>query len=121
MTNVQRQDLVLPAMCPASRTNTTVDILFMTGAVKKAIKRNNLNCELSLQDIWFIFSGLTGFGLKRNGAKMMEICYIFDSTIVQHFLFCARLQFLEKQTRVFHSFFVSLFCRGVHAHNRVPR
>jgi hypothetical protein len=81
----------------------------MTGAVKKAIKRNNLNCELSLQDIWFIFSGLTGFGLKRNGAKMMEICYIFDSTIVQHFSFCARLQFLEKQERVFHSFFVSLF------------
>jgi hypothetical protein len=41
--------------------------------------------------------GLTGFGLKRNGAKMMEICYIFDSTIVQHFLFHARLQVLEKQ------------------------
>ena len=30
MTNVQRQDLVLPPMCPASRTNTTVDILFMS-------------------------------------------------------------------------------------------
>ena len=72
--------------------------IFMTGAVKK----------LSLQNIWFICLGLTGFGLKRNGAKMMEICYIFDSTI-QHFLFCARLQFLEKQIRVFHSFFVSLF------------
>jgi len=84
----------------------------MTGAVKKAIKRNNLKCELSLQDIWFICLGLTGFGLKRNGAKMIEICYIFDSTIVQHFLFRARLQFLEKQKRVFHSFFVSLFLQG---------
>jgi hypothetical protein len=30
MTNVQRQDLVLPPMCPASRTNTTMDILFMS-------------------------------------------------------------------------------------------
>ena len=27
MTNVQCQDLVLPPMCPASRTNTTVDFL----------------------------------------------------------------------------------------------
>jgi hypothetical protein len=47
--------------------------------------------------------------VKRNGAKMMEICYIFDSTIVQHFSFRARLQFLEKQKQVFHSFLVSLF------------
>jgi hypothetical protein len=30
MTNVQRQDLVLPPMCPASRSNTTVDVLFMS-------------------------------------------------------------------------------------------
>jgi len=27
MTNVQCQDLVLPPMCPATRTNTTVDFL----------------------------------------------------------------------------------------------
>jgi hypothetical protein len=26
MTNVQCQDLVLPSMCPATRTNTTVDL-----------------------------------------------------------------------------------------------
>jgi hypothetical protein len=30
MTNVQCQDLVLPPMCPACRTNTTVDIIFMS-------------------------------------------------------------------------------------------
>ena len=30
MTNVQCQDLVIPPMRPASRTNTTVDILFMS-------------------------------------------------------------------------------------------
>jgi len=30
MTNVQRQDSVLPPMCPASRTNTTADVLFMS-------------------------------------------------------------------------------------------
>jgi len=30
MTNVQCQDLVLPPMCQVSRTNTTVDILFMS-------------------------------------------------------------------------------------------
>jgi len=30
ITNVQCQDLVLPPMCPASRTNTNVDILFMS-------------------------------------------------------------------------------------------
>jgi hypothetical protein len=30
MTNVKCQDLVLTPMCPASRTNTTMDILFMS-------------------------------------------------------------------------------------------
>ena len=94
----------------------------MTGAVKKAIKRNNLKCELSLQDIWFICLGLTGFGLKRNGAKMMENCYIFITPLFSNFLFRARLQFLEKQKRVFHSFFVSLFLqRRARAQPSTPR
>ena len=95
---------------------------YMTGAVKKAIKRNNLKCELSLQDIWFICLGLTGFGLKRNGAKMMEICYIFILQLFSNFLFRVRLQFLEKQKRVFHSFFVSLFLqRRARAQPSTPR
>jgi len=75
---------------------------------KKGHKKN-LKCELSLQNIWFICLGLTGFGLKRNGAEIMEICYIFIAPLFSNFLIRARLQFLEKQKRVFHSFFVSLF------------
>jgi hypothetical protein len=39
MTNVQRQDLVLPPMCPASRTNTTVDILLCPEKKKKKIQQ----------------------------------------------------------------------------------
>jgi hypothetical protein len=50
---------------------------------------------------WFWFE-------EKWGVNNGDLLY-FYSTIVQHFLFCARLQFLEKQTRVFHSFFVSLF------------
>jgi hypothetical protein len=37
------------------------------------------------------------------------------------FFFVARTRFLEKQKRVFHSFFVSLFSRGAgHAHTKYP-
>ncbi len=42
----------------------------------------------------------------------MKICYFHCSIIVHHFLLCARTRVLEKQKRVFHPFFVSLFFAG---------
>jgi len=44
VTNVQCQDLVLPPMCPTCRTNTTVDILFMSW--KELQDKNNRSREL---------------------------------------------------------------------------
>jgi len=51
MTNVQCQDLVLPPMCPASRTNTTVDILFMSQKElqQQLVKRTRVDINSSLK------------------------------------------------------------------------
>jgi hypothetical protein len=69
----------------------------MTGALKYFQKVKIHKTDLFIWLHWFLQDQLSGFGLKRNGGKLMEILLFMVSTIVHHFLLRARMRFLEKQ------------------------